>query len=142
MSADDAVVLSLRVVVIVLLYLFLITVAILTYRQLGARPARVVGRAAHFVVLESGTAGLMPGTSIALEPVTRVGRASENTIVVDDTFVSAAHAVVLERGGAWWVRDEGSTNGTFVNGKMVDGDLRLRAGDELQIGQARFKLVG
>ena len=140
MSTDDAVVLVLRVAVIALLYLFLFAVALITRNQLSAR-AVARGSASSLLVLDSGDTALRPGSNIALEPITHFGRSSENTIVVDDTFVSAVHAVVQERAGSWWVHDEGSTNGTFVNGKLVDGDVRLRAGDELQIGHARFRLV-
>ena len=82
-----------------------------------------------------------PGQAIPLETVTRLGRAGENTVVLEDDFVSAAHAIVLLREGRWWVRDAGSTNGTLVNGARVTGEMPLREGDELQVGSVLLKLA-
>ena len=73
--------------------------------------------------------------------MTRVGRSEENTIVLDDEFVSTAHSMVVLRDGRWWVRDEGSTNGTLVNGQKINGETPLREGDELQIGRVRLRMT-
>ena len=59
-------------------------------------------------------------------PVTKLGRAAENTIVLDGTFVSAEHAVIVQRDGGWWLTDRGSTNGTAVNDRPVQGEIGLR----------------
>ena len=63
-----------------------------------------------------------------------------NSIVVDDPFASADHAVLTFRGRAWYVEDLGSTNGSYVNGQPVEGVAPLGFGDELQIGQVRLRL--
>ena len=63
-----------------------------------------------------------------------------NSIVIDDTFVSADHALLTFRGRAWYVEDRGSTNGTWLNGQRVATYLPLGYGDELQIGQVRMRL--
>ena len=63
-----------------------------------------------------------------------------NSIVVDDPFASAEHAVLTFRGSAWYVEDLGSTNGTYVNGHPVVGVATIAYGDELQVGQVRFRL--
>jgi ABC transport system ATP-binding/permease protein len=49
----------------------------------------------------------------------RIGRDPQADIVLTDPRVSWQHAVVEENGGAWQLRDAGSTNGTFVNGQRV-----------------------
>ena len=71
---------------------------------------------------------------------TTLGRDVNNAIVVEDAFASAEHAVLTFRGRAWYVEDLGSTNGTFVNGGPVEGVAPLGFGDEIQIGQVRFRL--
>jgi pSer/pThr/pTyr-binding forkhead associated (FHA) protein len=50
--------------------------------------------------------------------------------------VSRVHAQLVRIGSDWAVVDDGlSRNGTFVNGRRIDGRRRLRDGDELRFGQ-------
>lgn len=52
----------------------------------------------------------------------------------DELQVSVRHAAVFKQGGGFLVRDLGSTNGTYVNGKRVRGDRPLEPNDVLQFG--------
>lgn len=61
-----------------------------------------------------------------------IGRAAGNDIVIDDPGVSARHAILERVNGGFVVRDNGSTNGVFVNGERVDRRT-LRFWDEIQI---------
>jgi pSer/pThr/pTyr-binding forkhead associated (FHA) protein len=69
-----------------------------------------------------------------------MGRDVNNAIVVDDPFASTEHAILTYRGRAWYLEDLGSTNGSYVNGRPVEGVAALGFGDELQVGQVRFRL--
>ena len=140
---DDAIILALRMGVVLVLYLFLFAIVILTQRELHreSRERGRVSRLARLIVIDPGTSAQPPGQIIALDAVTRLGRAEDQTIILDDEAVSAAHAMVVLKGGRWWVRDEGSTNGTFVNGAAVDGEAALNFGDELRIGQVLLRLA-
>lgn len=51
-----------------------------------------------------------------------------------DLEVSARHAAVFKQGGGFMIRDLGSTNGTYLNGCRVRGDLPLEPGDVVQLG--------
>jgi len=62
--------------------------------------------------------------------------------LVGESTVSRRHAEVVHRGGAAYVKDLGSTNGTFVNGAKVQGEVALRPGDEVQFGAIRFRYEG
>ena len=66
-------------------------------------------------------------------PDVALGRGLENTIVLEDRRVSRSHARLILTSGHWTVRDEGSTNGTFVNGRMVTQHA-LKNGDRLSLG--------
>lgn len=72
-------------------------------------------------------------------PIT-FGRGPSNHVVVTDDTASWHHALVWTEGGSGWVKDLGSTNGTFVNGERVRGAHVLNTADRLRIG-ARFELV-
>ena len=73
-------------------------------------------------------------------PRTRIGRSPECEIFLDDVTVSRNHAVLHERDGRFYVEDEGSLNGTFVNRKRID-QVVLENGDELQIGKYRLTFI-
>ena len=77
---------------------------------------------------------------IALGPINSIGRNVNNTIYVEDDFVSSNHAMLTFRGRAWFVEDQGSTNGTYVNGHRIDRPVALSFGDELTIGRVRMRL--
>src|ERR1700751_1771423 len=51
---------------------------------------------------------------------TLIGRSPDCAIFLDDVTVSRRHAVLLEREGRWFVEDQGSLNGTFVNRRRGD----------------------
>jgi len=52
-----------------------------------------------------------------------------------DLDVSSRHAAVIRQGATFLVRDLGSTNGTFVNGRQITGDAALNDGDVIAFGQ-------
>ena len=142
----DAMILLLRLALVALLYLFLGAVALMSVRELRrlARPTipspQTVVRA-RLIVVDPGATSLTPGEALPLRPVTRLGRSEENTIVLDDTFISAEHAVIVQRDGTWWLSDRGSTNGTAVNERQVHGEVGLTPGDVVAIGDVRLKIA-
>jgi len=66
-----------------------------------------------------------------------IGRAHSNTLVLDDAPVSRTHAKIECGTGRYVLSDCGSKNGTFVNGKRIQGHV-LAAGDEILIGETRM----
>jgi len=52
-----------------------------------------------------------------------------------DIDVSARHASIVRQGERFLLRDLGSTNGTFVNGTRIAGDVTLKDGDVIAFGQ-------
>jgi hypothetical protein len=129
-----------RLLFLLLLYVFLYRVVRTLLRDLRAaarEPTTTLGR---LVVMASP--GLEPPTGhvFALDAITTLGRDVNNSIVVDDPFASAEHAILTFRGSDWYVEDLGSTNGSYVNGQAVSGVATIGFGDELQIGQVRFRL--
>jgi len=66
-----------------------------------------------------------------------IGRAVENTIIVNDRGVSRYHCVLRREKNSLWLEDTGSTNGTLVNTVPLRGRHILHNGDLLQIGEAK-----
>ena len=82
--------------------------------------------------------GVPPDGVYAVKGKSRIGRGEESEIVLLDPSVSRAHAVVEVTAGVAVVRDLGSTNGTFVNGRRVASES-LHDGDELRLGNTRMR---
>ncbi|HHU38031.1 MAG TPA: FHA domain-containing protein [Propionibacterium sp.] len=78
-------------------------------------------------------------TFVLDQEVITAGRHPQSDLFLDDVTVSRHHAKVTERGGNHWVADLNSLNGTYVNRTLIDGEVALRHGDEVQIG--KFRLV-
>ena len=68
-----------------------------------------------------------------------VGRDPSCEIVVTDGSVSRRHARLEQRGVAWWIVDQGSANGTYVNSLKV-AEQALKNGQELRFGALAFRV--
>ena len=144
----DVFLLILRLLLIVLLYLFLMQVVIAITRDLrksaavtevgGGKGAPVVG---HLIVVDSGPSRIAPGTRFDLMPQTTIGRGPTCTIQIPENFISGEHTRMWFRNGSWYVQDAGSTNGTYLNDQPAHDALTARFGDIVQVGYIRFKLA-
>jgi hypothetical protein len=67
-----------------------------------------------------------------------IGRRPDSDVFLDDVTVSRDHAILVRRGGDYYLDDCGSLNGTYVNRERIDSH-RLTDGDELQVG--KYKLA-
>lgn len=76
-----------------------------------------------------------------VEELVTIGRAPDNAIHIDDASVSGRHAELKVTADGCYVRDLGSTNGTFLNGAAITESM-LRAGDRLRFGRAECIFEG
>jgi pSer/pThr/pTyr-binding forkhead associated (FHA) protein len=98
----------------------------------AAEPARGSAPMASLLV----RSGAMKGTRLPIRvPVVNIGRADYNDVVLADESVSTAHAKLQRREGVWTLVDLGSTNGTFVDGEKVVGEVPLGPGATVRFGQ-------
>lgn len=63
-----------------------------------------------------------------------IGRLQGNDVILVKGNVSKQHAKLALRDGAFFVADQNSTNGTYVNRKRIEGPLEIREGDRIYIG--------
>ena len=81
-----------------------------------------------------------PVERFPLHTITTLGRSAGNTIVVNDDFASARHALIVQEDGHWWLEDQQSRNGTRLNGANVNKRALLVDGDIIRIGNLSFQL--
>src|SRR4051794_650362 len=75
-------------------------------------------------------------------PAVSIGRKRDNDLMLPDEAISSRHCEFVSDNGFFVVRDLGSHNGTFVNGKRVVKDgIRLRDGDDVQIGETHIRVA-
>jgi hypothetical protein len=89
------------------------------------------------------TAGAYAGNIFPLNsPMADIGRDAGNAVPLpNDTNASRRHATIQASGGQFQITDNGSSNGTFVNGVRVASQTPqpIRPGDEVQVGLTRFR---
>lgn len=143
----DWFILALRIAFIALIYLFLYQVARVSIRELVAlgtaaqddRAANLPAPASALEMLDPAESSHGVGTRFPLDHYSTVGRRDDNTIVIDDAFVSGAHAQLTYDHGTWWLQDLGSTNGTTVNGTRVTSRVQVRQNDIVQFGRVSLR---
>ena len=71
----------------------------------------------------------------------QVGRRADSDLVLPFGRVSHKHAELFQRKNSLWLRDMGSTNGTFLNGKRIVDKCPLKDGDIVHFADHEFRLV-
>src|SRR5207302_5409181 len=85
------------------------------------------------------TAGKMSGKSVEVKLSQFViGRDPQCHLRPASPLISKRHCAILQRGGKVFLRDFGSTNGSFVNDKPVQGEVELSNDDRLKVGPLLF----
>src|SRR5215472_3741237 len=73
--------------------------------------------------------------------VTTIGRHDDCQLRIKSSQVSRKHCELFEKKGLLLVKDLGSSNGTLVNGKRIQGQRVLEEGDELAIGPVLLRVA-
>lgn len=65
-----------------------------------------------------------------------IGRSPDNNVVIDSKLASRNHAIIQKIKDAFYLKDCGSTNGTYLNGTKIPSDkyIRIHSGDKITIG--------
>ncbi|XSF17117.1 FHA domain-containing protein [Myxococcus faecalis] len=88
------------------------------------------------------TKGLQEGRELVFEQAeVKIGRTSENDVVLHDHGVSRQHARIVLRAGQYYAEDNGSSNGTVLNGNLLKGEQLLRDGDRIGVGPVEFTFL-
>lgn len=88
--------------------------------------------------LADGSLGQHQNIQFTENRLMKIGRNPDNDIVIPAPTVSQYHAEVEKVGTRYRLRDLRSSNGTFVNGQVVNGEMWVHSGDAIQIGPYRF----
>ena len=151
--AVEEALLVIKIVFLVLLYLFIWRIVRAAARDVGLpqesfvlAPGSIPGlgeqhpvEAGRLVVLKSpafdeGEEWELDSSALTL------GRGAQNDVQLEqDEYASSQHAKVEPRRDGVWLEDIGSTNGTYVNGTRLDRPRRLTPGDVVRIGETDMR---
>lgn len=154
---DSTILLVLRIVLLVVLWLFILFAlnalrrdtkaaagAMLSSPSLVDAPAapklKSRGSAPQALMVVDGP---MQGTRLDFNGATDItlGRASDCTLVLGDDYASARHARLFSRGNEWFVEDLDSRNGTFVGGYRIDQPEKVTTASDIKVGRTTVRLV-
>jgi diguanylate cyclase (GGDEF)-like protein len=93
------------------------------------------------VVIYTKETGLLGKRFVLDGSVMRVGRGADNQIVLEGDSVSRRHAHFEERQTRWWVVDDGSTNGTYLNEEQINQEAMLQNADRIKVGPTILKYL-
>jgi hypothetical protein len=130
-----------------LIYFVLLVVVVAVRREMALRlragqslPSTAVGR---LLVNQAGSDPVnRPGAVFLLKPENTLGADPENDLVLNDKLVSGRHARLRWDGAGWWLEDQGSKNGTLVNGQRIVALVaqKVAPGSKIQLGDMEFEL--
>ncbi|MCS7060305.1 MAG: FHA domain-containing protein [Anaerolineae bacterium] len=133
LSTFEAALLGLRILMVIALYAFFGLIMWVLLRegrsvQSPIPPARLIAQQDHV------------GAAYAVQHNTWIGRDPNCAVCVNDDFVSARHARLVwdAAGRTWWIEDNASRNGTWVNDERVVR-CALSCGDIIRVGDVRFR---
>lgn len=94
------------------------------------------------VLTSMDEAKLKVGSVIPMATAITLGRKENNTVVLNDRFVSSYHAKIYLKNREYYLEDLQSTNGTYVNENKIEGNVRLNVNDIIRFGSTAFKVIG
>jgi len=94
------------------------------------------------VVIATSDSELEKGMIFNLTQKLSLGRETSNDLTVSDPFVSLKHALIVQKRGRFWILDQGSLNGTYLNKKRLEKQTVLKVNDFIEIGNTVFQFKG
>ncbi len=140
----DVILFLLRVISGLLLFSFLLALFFLIWREYRVIAKQInfnrttYGRLVEFTQVDS--AWVPTGTTYPLRPLTTLGRAPTNEVVINNSFSSSEHALIALRDGQWWLEDRNSRNGTLLNDEAIVRNTIITHLDMIQIGEVTFRV--
>ncbi len=127
-----------RLLLAVALYAFLGWVLLTLWRDLKRQEELLAARQAPPITLileEKGQSYTFH------KPLVRIGRDLACDFCLDDQTVSSQHALLSFHHNQWWLEDQRSTNGTFLNQAEVNTPVVVTQSDQLQVGKVKLKIL-
>lgn len=135
----------LNIAVIAIVYFIIIYALKIMYtdtRSVGRKGKKVRKASYGLEILQAGeNTNLKNGGILPIVDNLTMGRKSDNTVILDDKYVSSHHIKIYKKNNAYVLEDLESTNGTKINNVKIKNTVALKSGDIIKVGTAIFKLI-
>lgn len=134
-----------RFVVIAIIYIILYRIVKTMYLDLRAVKSKDENEDVDYAIELMDcpeSIDIIKGSVYPVHSTISIGRNEDNSVIIDDPYISNHHASIYVRDEKLYIRDMNSTNGTFKNGKKVRNEEELADGDVLRMGRLVFKVMG
>lgn len=101
------------------------------------KPMSVQTNSSYSLLVTKGTIPVA-GREYSLYGPVEIGRGANCQISIPKNFVSTHHARIYNHQGRWELEDLGSTNGTFLNGQLIENSTPLNHGDRILVGDTEM----
>lgn len=136
--SPELLLLIIRILIAAILYVFLGTILVYLWKDLQSeKKVKQISPEAHLEKIE----GEALESVYPLEEINLIGRATDNTLILNENTISGYHARLSYQNEQWWLEDLGSRNGTFLNELPVSEPLVITYGDVLGFGKTRLRLA-
>ena len=131
-----------------IVYLIMIIMTIAVRREMASHsieqtPSGQLAPGRLQVIVNGSDRLNLPGKLLSLTPLSTLGAAADNDIILADQYVSAHHARLTWDGSCWWVEDLGSANGTTIdhNRCLPHNPQRVPSGARLGLGDMVLEMI-
>lgn len=135
-----------RFIIIGIVYIIIFFALRIMYKDIksgGKKKTTHRKKAFGLEVIKAGqNKNLKKGGIIPVQGELKIGRKSNNHLILEDQFVSGNHVRIFVKNTDYMIEDLGSTNGTKVNNQRLEERVILKVGDEVEVGSSVFKVIG
>ncbi|MDO5715030.1 MAG: FHA domain-containing protein [Tissierellia bacterium] len=135
----------LRYVFIIIIYLFIFSILRLMYLDIRSMAGKgsSLDKAYLKVVNRLDSLNFKMQEHYVVRGTLTLGRSSKSDIVIKDKFVSKNHLKIMEKNKTFYIEDNNSANGTYLNGEKINPDeiIELQNGDRIGVGFIQFIFV-
>ncbi|WDC83754.1 FHA domain-containing protein [Caloramator sp. mosi_1] len=132
---------ALKFIIIAIIYIIIFRIIRLMYIDLKRKGQIKEDMDLALEVLDApDNINISRGSVYPIRDSITIGRKDDNSIVIEDVYVSNYHAKILLEDDIY-IKDLDSTNGTYVNGKRIVRLTKISEGDLIEIGRVTFKVI-
>ena len=121
---------------IIFLYLFIVKMVLFQINH------QVKQKICGLVVITTADSELKIGMIFNINKKLSLGREASNDLAINDPYASLKHTLIIQKRGRYWILDQGSLNGTYLNKKRLEKPVVLKSNDLIKIGNTVFQFKG
>lgn len=131
-----------KYIFIVIIYMFIFSIIRLIYLDIKGMDFIGSGDYAYLKLINrKDSLPFKINEHYTIDEILSLGRRGSNDIVIKDPYVSKNHFQIIKDEGNYFLEDLNSSNGTYLNGELLEDAVELKNGDIIKVGNVEFLFV-